>query len=288
MEQEHAFKAGKVYVGALEGAVLDDNFSTRVDNAYWLQPGEGTILSDQFFVEWLIYSEDDVECASPGRDFVPSRSIIFLPPGHDVRARWGRGRFRTISCCFRPEMLAATPELSAQLSSLQDDRRFNLDSAFLRAAMTRIGDECLSPGLDSQFTVRAILQSICGEVQRLVYRQPASPPPPAGTLSLGQLGQLRAVLHESPKLPGLEDLANSCGVSMRALSPLVKKATGVTLRHYVARERLNRAKALLDDRRLMVKQVAYSCGFASAAAFTAAFRKTTGMTPLDYRKRCWN
>ncbi|RYM06750.1 helix-turn-helix transcriptional regulator [Sphingobium cupriresistens] len=285
MEQEQAFRGEMLYTGMLEGALVDPVYSVRVDNVRWSQPGEATILSDQFFLEWLMYREDDIECARPGRNFVTSHAVILVPPGQAVRTRWNSGRLRTISCSFRTELLADYPELLSFLSSLDGDHQFNLDSPFLQAGLTRIADEVVTPGLDSGFMVRSLLFAICGEIRRATLGQPV-PQECDGALSPGQMTMLRQVLHESGKLPTVVDLAQHCGVTSRALSPLVKRATGVTLRHYIARERLNRAKALLDDQKLMVKQVAYSCGFASAAAFTAAFRKTTGMTPVEYRTRC--
>ncbi|MES2175868.1 MAG: helix-turn-helix transcriptional regulator [Pseudomonadota bacterium] len=285
MEQEQAFRGEMLYTGMLEGALVDPDYSMRVDNVRWSQPGEATILSDQFFLEWLMYREDDIECARPGRNFVTSHAVILVPPGQAVRTRWNSGRLRTISCSFRSELLADYPQLLSFLSSLDGDHQFNLDSPFLQAGLTRIADEVVTPGLDSGFMVRSLLFAICGEIRRATLGQPV-PQECDGALSPGQMTMLRQVLHESGKLPTVVDLAQHCGVTSRALSPLVKRATGVTLRHYIARERLNRAKALLDDQKLMVKQVAYSCGFASAAAFTAAFRKTTGMTPVEYRTRC--
>ena len=285
MEQELAFRGEMLYTGMLEGALVDPDYSVRVDNVRWSQPGEATILSDQFFLEWLMYREDDIECARPGRNFVTSHAVILVPPGQAVRTRWNSGRLRTISCSFRSELLTDYPELLSFLSSLDGDHQFNLDSPFLQAGLTRIADEIVTPGLDSSFMVRSLLFAICGEIRRATLGQPV-PQECDGALSPGQMTMLRQVLHESGKLPTVDDLAQHCGVTSRALSPLVKRATGVTLRHYIARERLNRAKALLDDQKLMVKQVAYSCGFASAAAFTAAFRKTTGMTPVEYRARC--
>ncbi|KMS58297.1 MULTISPECIES: helix-turn-helix transcriptional regulator [Sphingomonadales] len=285
MEQEQAFRGEMLYTGMLEGALVEPDYSVRVDNVRWSQPGEATILSDQFFLEWLMYREDDIKCARPGRNFVTSHAIILVPPGQAVRTRWNSGRLRTISCSFRSELLADQLQLLSFLSSLDGDHQFNLDSPFLQAGLTRIADEIVTPGLDSGFMVRSLLFAICGEVRRATLGQPV-PQECDGTLSPGQMTMLRQVLHESGKLPTVDDLAQHCGVTSRALSPLVKRATGVTLRHYIARERLNRAKALLDDQKLMVKQVAYSCGFASAAAFTAAFRKTTGMTPVEYRTRC--
>src|SRR3546814_4655937 len=93
------------------------------------------------------------------------------------------------------------------------------------------------------------------------------------------------MLHEGGKLPTAGELAQHCGVLPRDLSPLIKRTTGVTLRHYIARERLNRAKALLDDRKLMVKQVAYSCGFASARSEEHT-SEPQSLLPISYAVFC--
>src|SRR3546814_4457549 len=79
------------------------------------------ILSDQFFLEWLMYRDEDVECAGPGRRFVASHAVILVPPGQEVRTRWKAGRLRTVSCCFRPEMLADSPELLSFLSQIRSE-----------------------------------------------------------------------------------------------------------------------------------------------------------------------
>ena len=219
MEQEQAFRGEMLYTGMLEGALVDPDYSVRVDNVRWSQPGEATILSDQFFLEWLMYREDDIECARPGRNFVTSHAVILLPPGQAVRTRWNSGRLRTISCSFRTELLADYPELLSFLSSL--------DGPFLQAGLTRIADEVVTPGLDSGFMVRSLLFAICGEIRRATLGQPV-PQECDGALSPGQMTMLRQVLHESGKLPTVVDLAQHCGVTSRALSPLVKRATGVT------------------------------------------------------------
>src|SRR3546814_2448830 len=84
MEQEQAFRGEALYSGALAGALVAKAYSIRVDNIRWLRPGEATILSDQFFLEWLMYREADVECAGPGRRFVASHAVILVPPGPAV------------------------------------------------------------------------------------------------------------------------------------------------------------------------------------------------------------
>jgi AraC family transcriptional regulator len=78
-------------------------------------------------------------------------------------------------------------------------------------------------------------------------------------------------------------LAEACGCGPRTLAALYRRATGQTLREFIAGARIERAKALLMSEGAMVKQVAYLSGFQTPAAFCAAFREATGYTPLQFR-----
>lgn len=285
MEQERAFRGERLYAGRNEGALVSEDYSLRVDNAKWLRAGEAAILSDHFYLQWIMFRDDNVEYARPDGGFVTSHAVIFVPPGKKIRARWRGGRIRSVSCCFRPEFLKGRPELLQNLKNLDGDHLFNLRSAFLESGMCRIADEAVSPGFDSDFMVRSLLQALCADLHRTASNSRAEPEI-HGALSPGQLRTLQQLLRDTDgKLPMADDLAHRCGVTPRALSSLVKGATGISLRHFIAQERLNRARDLLDDRRMMIKQVAFSCGFASPAAFSAAFRKATGVTPAEYRNR---
>jgi AraC family transcriptional regulator len=83
--------------------------------------------------------------------------------------------------------------------------------------------------------------------------------------------------------PTIGELAAACGMGGRRLAFAYRNTTGVTLRSFIAGARLERAKIMLMDRHTLIKQVAYDSGFHSSAAFTAAFRKATGMTPVAFR-----
>jgi AraC family transcriptional regulator len=84
----------------------------------------------------------------------------------------------------------------------------------------------------------------------------------------------------------LQALAAACGLSSRELPVMFKNTVGITLRSFVAASHIAKAKLLLSDPHLLVKQVAGRSGFESASAFTAAFRKATGMRPQQYREAC--
>ncbi len=81
-------------------------------------------------------------------------------------------------------------------------------------------------------------------------------------------------------------LANRLECSPDYLSHIFRKETGETLIHYINRQRMKGAIEVLDnDSALTISEIAWACGFVDAGYFARVFRKHTGLTPLDYRKR---
>lgn len=78
---------------------------------------------------------------------------------------------------------------------------------------------------------------------------------------------------------GLPDVALHAGVSTRHLSRLFRQQRGCTVNHALLRIRLARARDLLDQRQMTVKEVAYACGFSSPAYFTQCYRRQHGRVP---------
>lgn len=64
-----------------------------------------------------------------------------------------------------------------------------------------------------------------------------------------------------------------------------KASTGLTIHAYVEQVRLAKAKALLSDTDIQLKEIAFRLGFSNAANFSAAFRKSAGESPREFRRR---
>lgn len=81
------------------------------------------------------------------------------------------------------------------------------------------------------------------------------------------------------------EIANRAGMSMRTFLRRFRKATGNTPLEYIQRTKVERAKHLLVQTNPGVEQVGYQIGYDDISAFRKVFKKHTGMTPTDYRKR---
>jgi AraC-like DNA-binding protein len=87
-------------------------------------------------------------------------------------------------------------------------------------------------------------------------------------------------LHESLTL---EMLARKEGLNPSYLSKLFAREMGMGVKDYIINAKINTAKNILRYSQFPILDISISLGYSSQSAFTAAFRKATGMTPKKYR-----
>lgn len=81
-----------------------------------------------------------------------------------------------------------------------------------------------------------------------------------------------------------ETLAATGYIGQTKLKRLFKVAMGTTPAAYVTARRMGRAEELLLDGDLPIERIAAAVGYRSPAAFSAAFRRHTGLTPQERRR----
>ncbi|MBQ9383308.1 MAG: helix-turn-helix transcriptional regulator [Ruminiclostridium sp.] len=69
------------------------------------------------------------------------------------------------------------------------------------------------------------------------------------------------------------------------LSKLFAKEMGMPIKAYILKAKVTTAQNILIFSDFSIAEIAVSLGFSSQSAFAAAFRKITGLTPLQYRNR---
>ncbi len=82
-----------------------------------------------------------------------------------------------------------------------------------------------------------------------------------------------------------EGIAEHVGLSQYYLSRLFKKLTGQTMMEYLTSERIEAAKQLLTSGERDLQQIAALLRFCDQSHFTQVFRKKTGMTPAEFRRK---
>ncbi len=81
-----------------------------------------------------------------------------------------------------------------------------------------------------------------------------------------------------------EGLAKFSGYHPSYLNSLIKQTTGVSLKQYIIKLRLEEAQQMLISTNQSVSEIALACGYENASYFSAAFYEKMGLSPLQYRK----
>jgi AraC-like DNA-binding protein len=99
------------------------------------------------------------------------------------------------------------------------------------------------------------------------------------------------MLKEKPYLDpdlSLEQLATRLAMRPRILSQLINESLHQNFFDFVNRYRIEEAKRLLTrppDKKITVLEVLYEVGFNSKSSFNTLFKKYTGLTPSEFRKK---
>jgi AraC family transcriptional regulator len=99
------------------------------------------------------------------------------------------------------------------------------------------------------------------------------------------LRSIERLRSDSDSDVSLAALASDVGLSRFHFCRAFKESTGLSPHAWLRQHRLEQAMNMLRDTDTSVVSVAAALGYASQTAFAAAFRKLTGETPSDWRRR---
>jgi AraC family transcriptional regulator len=289
MESLHvrAFRSDLQPRNVVEGHLTSAAFDVRLQRTRWQERGEGVFEPSMCFIEMFLSASRQVRgtYAPSGlpSDYPYLGSISFIPEHAALYCSWAPGVQRCISCMFDIRLLCERTAIEWVWPSFDLQAALNIRNEYVGLGLRRIAEEMLSPGFSSALQIECSLMFVALELRRHFEFNGDSHRPTNSRLNAAQLTTLRGMLIDSEAPPSISELAAACGMGGRQLAQCYRNATGATLRSFIARTRLDRAKMLLCDGRILIKQVAYDTGFRSAAAFTAAFRKATGLTPIEFR-----
>jgi AraC family transcriptional regulator len=83
----------------------------------------------------------------------------------------------------------------------------------------------------------------------------------------------------------MAQIAGSVNSSPTHFASLFKRAKGISLHQYVIKQRVNRAKLLLETTDLPIANIASKVGFSSQSHLTYHCKRQTGMTPKQIANR---
>jgi AraC family L-rhamnose operon regulatory protein RhaS len=232
------------------------------DKCYQLYPGDGFITCpwqrhgnplgrhERGVVSWMII-----------------RPEIFERSGKMKLGEWSRLMATTqnhIGRLFAGNKSALIPQAGSLLS-------------FYRS----LNDELVSHQTGYVERINLILDSMLVETARLLERTSVD-----GLRHDGWLETLRERMNywAFEQRVTMDKMAYSFNMSQSTFEKKVRFLTGFTPSEYLSKLRLEKAKMLLAQNRLSIKEIASQSGFSSSQYFAVSFAKWQGMSPSEYRE----
>ncbi|MBU2670531.1 AraC family transcriptional regulator [Actinoplanes bogorensis] len=176
--------------------------------------------------------------------------------------------------------------LSTALPGLVHVRARTPAASRLAALVAQLFAEASSGRLGSAFAIRQNGQLILLEVLRAYLEQDE---PPTGWLRLladEPLAPALRLLHEQPgRTWELVELARAAGMSRTSFAARFRMVAGTPPLAYLSRWRMVLAQRALRDPDVRVGALAAELGYGSESAFSTAFKREIGESPLHYRRR---
>lgn len=154
------------------------------------------------------------------------------------------------------------------------------DLAALRRAQRHILDLVTRRPRAYEWQVHMLLTQILGLLlgARRLLTEPARPAPAAVTRVVN------TVRADPTRRWRADELARVAGISYSGLRAQFKQTEGETLREFLRRTRLEQARLRLGDPQLTCKDVARQLDFSSEYEFSHFLRRTTGISPSQFRR----
>ena len=213
-----------------------------------------------------------------------SGKLTFVPAGHDFYG-WQHPRvlMRATFLYIDPHAPLLDEALGFAAVDFQP-RLFFFDADIWRIA-AKLKGETLNGGHRMPHYGEALSVLLGHELMRLNDGAPPARTTTRGGLSGWQQKRVAEFIEEHlADEVRLNALAELVDLSPYHFARAFKQSFGVPPHRYHVSRRIERAKELLAAPSSSVTDVALAVGFAETSSFSAAFRKTTGYAPSEYRR----
>lgn len=194
--------------------------------------------------------------------------------------------FERILINYDPSVL---PLALQKLVLLHAGRRFRVFSLTLREQdeVERLMHKMLEECLQAKPYYESCCLSLFAELMIILGRSDPHAGISVSRYSLhNKVSEIAAFLRERYRESlTLEDTARHFYMSSSYLSRVFHRFTGFHFREYIIHMRVREAQRLLAHSRQKIQEIALAAGFEHLSHFNKTFKKTTGLTPLQYRKQ---
>lgn len=273
----------------IDAEVRSQHACIQLVRYHFLEPPESTLYaSDNFRIDLCLTARHRSSRASfidlwNPRRFERIGDLFLLPPAIGIRAASDESSsISSLVCQLDAGFLLALFDELPEVNDRMLTASLDIKDARVRNLLLRLAEEARHPGFASALLIDSIVTQTAIELFRIgvgVREQPDQ-----GGLAPWQLRQIDERLKEIRESPTLAEIASICRISVRQLTRGFRASRGCSIGTYVANSQIEHAKQMLDNGK-SVSAIAEILGFSTASNFGVAFRRATGLTPGQYRRR---
>lgn len=240
---------------------------------------KGRIL-DEFQIIYIVRGEGIFESTNHRKRIVKEGAILFLFPGE-----WHR---------FKPNIKTGWDEYwvgfkGPIMDNILKENFFSKNKAVLSigmhesiaSLMLEIIENTKSEKTGYQPLVAGMALHLLGQIHTLIKQKHFN----AKDISETIIHKARIILrnHIDHDI-SIESVAQELNVSYAWLRKSFKDYSNIAPHQYLLQLRIEKAKLLLADPSLQIKEIAFSLNFHSTFYFSKLFKEKTGYSPAEYRK----
>lgn len=174
---------------------------------------------------------------------------------------------------------------AAVIDELRHEPGKALQDPIARHLLLAIRPVLAAPQRASELFIDHVAMALATHVAHTYGGMRARPDASAGALARWQERRAKELI--AANLTGniaLADLAKVCGLSVRHFTRAFRGSTGMSPHEWLLHLRMERAKQLLKNSRLMLSDIALDCGFADQSHMTRTFQRCLGLPPGAWRR----
>ena len=222
----------------------------------------------------------------PTREADISPGQITVAPAGSVFDWQTRGAIDFVHLYICPKRLDRTVHqaFDREPRSIQLQDQLGLSDGLLERLISTMIEELGAEASPSKLYFETLFDAAVLRVIRLATNASQIPGGARQALAPAKLRRVKAFIeaHLDEDLD-LQALADVAGLSRFHFSRAFQQTTGFSPYLFVTRTRIDRAKVALTQTNTSMAEVARAHGYNSAAQFSSAFRKTTGVCPRAWR-----
>jgi AraC family transcriptional regulator len=213
-------------------------------------------------------------------------TIVIIPAGHD--GRWDIDGAVDVSHVYLTrERLHKSAEVLTDGRGVELLNRLCFDDPRMTHILALLSDEQATSDASARLFLEQTIDLLCTQLVRGHSSFGALPDPaPKRGLADWQVRRVTTYMRSMMEQEiGLDELAALVSLSRFHFCTAFRLATGRTPHQWLTGIRIARAKEMLNDPLLAVTEIGLWVGYQTPSSFAASFRKLTGASPSEFRRR---